>query len=110
MSRIIAAAAIAAGFAARYPSHSGTLESLEAGAAKGKLPSVEAGAVKGFSAVSGKLQWVRAKEHFYVSGEIVQSGDFVQVQERDARTLINSHQAEEATQEAVDAAAQKSSK
>ena len=110
--KIVTLAALAASFAARYPNAAaaGTVESLQAGAAEpGTVGKLEAGAVRGFAANAGKLQFVKALTHFYVEGELIQEGDFVQVTEPDAKMLRNAGRAEFASDEEI-AAAQKGSK
>lgn len=103
-------------FASRFPNsrrvprgQSGNVDSLSASAEAGSLDTVQAMAVKGFAAVSGKLVWVRAKQHFYQNFEIISAGDFVQIPEDDAKRLVNAGKAEMATDADV-AAAQKASK
>lgn len=83
------AADLATAFSARYPnaSASGSVDSISASAESGTVDSVQAMAVKGFASVSGALQYVRAKEHFYVGGELIAKGDYVQVTEGDAGRL-----------------------
>ncbi len=98
MSRIISAAVLGAAFAARNPS-------TETG---GRLASVEAQAMKGLSSMT-TTRWVKATEHFFVKGEIVCSGDLVEVTEDDAKRLIRDDQAVAVTDEDL-ASAQKSSK
>lgn len=97
-------------FAARYPlAQGGTVDSINASAEKaeagGTVESLQAaGAVRGFAAVSGLLQWVKATDNFYQGGELIQTGDYVQVQESDARTLRRTGRAVDATdQEVADA-------
>ncbi len=91
-------------FAARYP-QGGQVDSISASAEGGTVASIQAaGAVRGFAAVSGPLQWVRATDHFYQGGELIQAGDFVQVQDSDARSLRRTGRAVDATdQEVADA-------
>ena len=110
MSRIITAAALSASFNARNPApaeQSGTVATISA---SGVLPEVRAQAMRNYSQVSGSLQWVKAKEHFFVAGETVLEGDLVQVTELDAKRLRNIGRAEFATDEEVAAAQGKATK
>lgn len=103
--KVLTAVALAASFADRFPNaQPGVLKSLDASAESGTVDSIQAAAVKGFASVSGKLVWVKATEHFYQSGELIQAGDFVQVEDNDARRLINVGRAEYASDEQVAAA------
>lgn len=107
MSRIISAVALAAAFTARYPNtESGT---VDISASAEPVPEIQASAVRGFAATAGPLQWVKATTHFFQGGELIQEGDYVQVQELDAKRLVASERAELATDEDV-AAAQKKGK
>ena len=112
MSRIISAVALAASLQARYPN---ALQeqglTIHAGADSTTLDQVHAaGSVKGFAAISGSLQWVRANEHFLAGGELVMKDDYVQVQETDAKRLVNAGRAELATEEEVAAVQKKAAK
>jgi hypothetical protein len=100
MSRVLTAASIAAAFAARYP-RAGVIDSVNA--SEGKLPSVDAQAVRGFATVTGKLLWVQALDHFYEAGELIKAGDFVEMRELDANSVISRGLAKAST--AVEAAA-----
>jgi hypothetical protein len=106
MSKVITSTSLAESFSARYPNatSSGVIDAIAASAKSGQVDSIQAGSVKGFAVVSGKLQWVKAVEHFYQSGELIQIGDFVQVQIEDATRLKNAAKAEFATDAEVTAA------
>lgn len=109
MPRILSATALNAVFAARFP-RAGTVDSLAASAEQpGQVDSLEAMAVRSASA-TGKQQWVKATEHFYVQGEPVLAGDFAQVSDQEAASLIHRNMATAATDEEVAAAAKKGSK
>lgn len=112
--KVLSAAALAGGTATRYPNatadHSTTIDNIFASAEATPLPRIDAMAsVKGFASVNGSLQWVQAKEHFFVSGEMISKGDFVQVSEGDAKRLVNAAKADLASDADV-AAAQKAAK
>ena len=111
MPKFISAVLLGSALASRFPNAgaAGTIDSLSASAAAGTLDGVQAMAIKGFAAVSGKLVWVRAKEHFYQNFEIIAAGDFVQVPEDDAKRLVNVGKADFASDADV-AAAQKATK
>ena len=99
---------LSSAFASRYPNaKGGTVDSISASAEPGgSVASIQAaGAVRGFAAVSGPLVWVKATDHFYAgSGELIQAGDFLQVQEPEARILRRLGRAVDATdQEVADA-------
>lgn len=104
MSKILTAAAIAASYEARHPAQAGIIENL---AASGDtVAGLQAAAVRPYAVPTGKLVYVKALEHFYVAGELVQIGDYVQVSEKESRGLVNIGRAEIATDEDVAAASQ----
>ena len=106
---------LVAKYSKKYPQPS--LE-LQAGAATqservdpdygGEPIEIQAAGVHGFSS-AGKLQYVKASDHFLVGGEVIQQGEYVQLPEADARSLVAAGRAELATDDDV-AAAQKASK
>lgn len=99
---ILTADAVQAGFAKRYPGAGGVTPSIEAGArVGGQVAAVDAAAVKTAPLPVGKLQYVRAKSHFFVAGELVQEGDYVQVQKDIATRLVRNDQAEAVTEDEV---------
>lgn len=98
MAKVLSAAFIAGAFAAAHP-QAGVIDSLEAGA--GKVPSVEAAAIRTTALPPGKLQYVRATSHFFVAGELVKEGDYVQVQKDIATRLIRNDQAVAVTDDEV---------
>ena len=105
MIRIHTAATLAAAFQSRYPTAAtDRLASLDAAA---ELDSVEAMAVRGFASVSSKLVWVRATSHFFVNGEFVSDGDYVELEGSEAHALLRREQALPATAEEAAAAAGK---
>ncbi|HSU19911.1 MAG TPA: hypothetical protein VLI45_09240 [Acidobacteriaceae bacterium] len=98
--KVLTFAAIAAAFSTRYPNagaaEPGIISSMSG--AQGTADSLQAAAVRGFAAPTAKLVFVRVTEPFFVSaGEHVSTGDFVQVQEPDAKRLIAAGRAEPAT-------------
>ena len=108
MARFITAAALTTSFNKRNPAPTqpAVIADLQA---SGTVDKLEAQAVRGYSQVSGKLQYVKASEHFFVAGELIQAGDYVEVTEDDAKRLRNAGRAEYATTEEV-GAAQKAAK
>jgi NADPH-dependent ferric siderophore reductase len=103
------AKSIAENFAARHP-NPGVVGSIEAG--KDKTASIEAAAIRTAALPAGKQQWVRATGgHFFIAGELVKDGEFVQVQRDIATRLKSSGQAEFVTDaEVAEAAGSKGKK
>lgn len=91
---------ISAAFVARFP-EAGKLESVSAASAQGQLETVQAAGFRPFSAVSGALKIVKASNHFFVAGSLVQGGDLVEVEENVAKRLIANGQAVAATDEDI---------
>lgn len=99
--RILSAALVAAAFESRHP-NADVIDSIEAGT--GKVEKVEAAAIRTSALPAGKLQYVKATSHFFIAGELVTEGDYVQVQKDVATRLIRNDQAVAATDEEVRAA------
>ena len=113
MSRVIAAATLAASFNARF-NHSGTVDLSAAGEVvfpsdpDSSLDTVQAAGVRSFTA-PGRMQWVKVVEPFLVLGETILVDEYVELPENDAKYLKNRGTAQFATAEEV-AAAQKQQK
>lgn len=103
--KVLTFAAASVALAARYPRQApeavgDTIESLDA--AESKVTRVDAAAVVGFQQNPGKLEWVKATEHFSVgAGQIVLAGDYAQVKEDTARMLVANGRAEIVTADEV---------
>lgn len=111
--RVLSAALVSAAFAARYPNHApdavgGTIESINA--AEENAGSIQAAAVVGFQSNPGKLEWVKANEHFLASGQIVHKGDYVQLKQDTAKMLVANGRAEIVTEDEVQKAQAEASK
>ena len=108
MSKIITATQLVERHATRYPNQAEAGEGITLLASE-EGARIEAAAVRGFSAGPATLVYVKAKEHFYVAGEFIGIGDFVQVTDQEAKQLVALGRADLATDDAV-AAAQKATK
>ena len=93
-------AAILASFPARFPAQPGTVNDL---AASGVATDLQAAGVKDYSTL-GELKYVRANEHFFAQGSLIQADDIVQLPKDEAKRLLDSGRAVEATDEEVAAA------
>lgn len=104
--KITSAATLLAAFALRLPTGPGSVASVSASADEdeGQVETIQAMAVKGFAQVSGPLQYVKAKEHFYAAGEPIFAGDYVQLTQEEAKRLVAADRAELATEADVAAA------
>ena len=113
--KILTAAALLAGYTSRnhIGPQPGTVNIIAASAEElpedTTLDTVQAMSVKGFATVAGPLQFIKAKENFYVAGEPVYIDDFVQVTSEDAKRLVAAGRADLASDDDVNAA-QKASK
>jgi 2-phospho-L-lactate transferase/gluconeogenesis factor (CofD/UPF0052 family) len=106
--KLTTAADISAAFAARYPI-SNTLSALSAASDQGRLDTVQAASFRPFATVSGALKIVKATNHFFVAGSLIQGGELVEVEESVANRLEANGQAVPATDEEI-AEAQKPAK
>lgn len=104
--QILSAAFLTAALAARYPNPApeavgGT---IDISASEENIGTVQAAAVRGFQANPGKLEWVRANEHFFEAGEIVHRGDYVQLKADVAKALSASGRGTIVTEDEVKSA------
>ena len=84
-------AALGAAFNAKYP-EPGNVGALSASASVG---SIEAAGVRPYGATAGKLVYVKALDHFYVTGPtLITAGEYIQVLESDANDLVRRGQAQ----------------
>ena len=114
MPKLHTAIGLVAGFNGRFP-QSGDIDIEASAATEVTFPQdpdavdIQASGVHSFTA-PGKMQYVKATDHFLVLGETIQSGEYVELPEVDAKYLVYvANRAVFASDEDI-AAAQKSQK
>jgi hypothetical protein len=104
-SRILSAAGLAPGVSATFRSfkQTGSVD-ISASAEAGSVGTIEAAAVHGFAKSAGVLVYVKALQNVRIGGEVIATGEFVEVEEAEAKRLVRRHQAEIADEKELAAA------